>query len=202
MSLANLLDSCRVYSFALNDMVKRKDSLLQTADSISIASWLEQINSLYSLEQLNLIKRACHILQELTEKEPPETANKLRSSLQIADTLAELNLDHEVLIAAILYEPLIQTKISLEQIKTEFNPTIGKLLEGVLQLNNIRDLQNKTDKNRALNQVDKLRKMLVAMVDDVRVVLIKLAERLSTLRLASQFEDAKRRAIAQEVPVP
>ena len=94
---------------------------------------------------------------------------------------------------------MIQTKISFEQIKTEFNPTIGKLLEGVLQLNNIRDLQNKTDKNRALNQVDKLRKMLVAMVDDVRVVLIKLAERLSILRLASQFEDAKRRAIAQEV---
>ncbi len=180
-------------------MVKRKDSLLQTADSISINHWLEQINTRYALEQLNKIKLACEILQELSDVVPSEMADQLKSSLQIADTLAELNLDHEVLIAAILYEPLIQTKISLERIKTEFGITVSKLLADVLQLNNIRELQNKTDKNRAVDQVDKLRKMLVAMVDDVRVVLIKLAERLRTLRLASRFEEIQRQAIAQEV---
>ena len=180
-------------------MVKRKDSLLQTADSISINHWLEQMSSRYASEQLDKIKLACEILQELSEVVPSEMAGQLKSSLHIADTLAELNLDHEVLIAAILYEPLIQTKISLERIKTEFGITVTKLLADVLQLNNIRELQHKTDKNRAVDQVDKLRKMLVAMVDDVRVVLIKLAERLRTLRLASQFEDIQRQAIAQEV---
>lgn len=180
-------------------MVKRKDSLLQTADSISIDHWLKQISSQYASQQLNLIERACAILQELSGIVPSETADQLKSGLQIADTLAELKLDHEVLIAAILYEPLIQSTISLEQIKTEFGLTVSKLLAGVLQLNNIRELQNKTDKNRAVAQIDKLRKMLVAMVDDVRVVLIKLAERLRTLRLASHFEEIRRRTIAQEV---
>jgi GTP pyrophosphokinase len=180
-------------------MVKHKDFILQEANIASINNWLEKINDSYAAEELQLIQQACRLLQDTAEHAPSEIASKLISSLWITDTLTQLNLDYQALIAALLYEPLVQNQLSLQQIKNDFGDTISKLLAGVLQLNNIRNLQSKADKNRDSEHVDKLRKMLVAMVDDVRVVLIKLAERIRTLHLAIHFEEAKRRTIAQEV---
>lgn len=181
-------------------MVKRKDSFLQTeAAPFSVDSWLAKISYTYSEDQVNLVQKACTILQDLVDKASPEAAGILSSSLEIATILVELNLDYEALVAAILYESLVQEKISLEQIKNLFGPIVSSLLEGVLQLNNIRNLQNQKDKNRSHDQVDKLRKMLIAMVDDVRVVLIKLAERLRILRIANSFTEEKRLTVAQEV---
>lgn len=181
-------------------MVKRKDSsLLAAKDSFAIEDWLAQIHHLYSSEQAQCIQRACIIAMATLADQSDESAHKLISSLEIADTLTELNLDYEAIIAAILYDLLIQEKITVDTINREFDPVIGRLLQGVLRMNTLRELQNKTGNNRNQEQIDNLRKMLVAMVDDVRVVLIKLAERLRTLRIANQFEETKRQQIAKEV---
>jgi len=176
-------------------MVKPKEAYLALAeDNCSLEQWLSSLTEAYPPEHLAFINKAVKFLPT------PEMEQSGKSSgLAIAVILAELNLDYEALTAAILYLPLLAERISIEQIKTEFNPNVGKLLQGVCQLNNIRDLQTKTVKNRPQEQADKLRKMLVAMVDDVRVVLIKLAERLNALREANQISEEERQAIAQEV---
>lgn len=181
-------------------MVKRKESVLYTnTPDFSIAAWLEKLVGLYTVEQTHLINLAYERLQSASAKVTDESAIYLLSSLDIADILVELNLDYQTITAAILYEPLIQSKISLREIEQDFPPAISNLLKGVLHLNTIRDLQNKTTKNHSQNQSDNLRKMLVAMVDDVRVVLIKLAERLRTLQIACQFEETICQNIAREV---
>jgi GTP pyrophosphokinase len=154
-----------------------------------IDTWLQAFVQQYSSEQLQLIKQACeHLLHVL----PAEASH----SLAIASILAELKLDHETVCAAILYEPLSKTKTSQDNIEQQFNSSIRQLLAGVLRLDTLRDLQKRIDTK---SQNDNLRKMLVAMVDDARVVLIKLAERLQTMRKAMDYEPAQRRLIAEEV---
>lgn len=89
-------------------------------------------------------------------------------------------MDAESLITAMLY-PLVNHKMtSLMQIKEDFGSNISKLVKGVVEMDNIRQLNASHSANSL--QVDNVRRMLLAMVDDFRCVIIKLAERISYLR--------------------
>jgi len=119
-------------------------------------------------------------------------------SLEMVEILSELNLDKESLCAAFLV-PLIEYQhIPLEEISETFGQNIFLLCRGVGQMQAIKALQQSQTSQVAANQVDNIRKMLLAMVDDVRAVVIKLAERLCYLRIVKNSDEETKVVAAKE----
>ncbi|MCK3657855.1 (p)ppGpp synthetase [Pasteurellaceae bacterium Pebbles2] len=121
----------------------------------------------------------------------------LRDGVEMVEILHSLNMDGDTLLAAMLF-PIVNAKIvTVEQVKEDFGIKISKLVKGVLEMNNIRQL-NLTQSDNNL-QIDNVRRMLLAMVDDFRCVIIKLAERITFLRDPDKrYSKAEKTTAAQE----
>ncbi len=112
--------------------------------------------------------------------------------VEVADILASLNMDSVTIAAALLHDVLEDTPVTYEQLKTEFSEEIANLVEGVTQISK-RKFQ---DAN--LHQAESTRKMLVAMAKDVRVILIKLADRTHNMRTLEFLSPERQQKIARE----
>ncbi|GGB15031.1 bifunctional GTP diphosphokinase/guanosine-3',5'-bis pyrophosphate 3'-pyrophosphohydrolase [Agarivorans gilvus] len=112
--------------------------------------------------------------------------------LAVARILGELRLDHQTLIAAVLHDTIEDTPVTYEQLQQQFGTEIADLVEGVSKLDKIKF----RDKKEA--QVENFRKMMMAMVQDIRVILIKLADRTHNMRTLGSLRPDKRRRIARE----
>ena len=142
----------------------------------------------------------CHDGQRRKSGEP-YIAHPLETALYLAD----LNLDDQTIIAALLHDVVEDCGVSLDEINRRFGPEVTKLVDGVTKLtrmdirlhepaDGIPDITDDPDNLYAEN----LRKMLVSMAEDIRVVLIKLADRLHNMRTLDALPVEKRRRIAQE----
>jgi GTP diphosphokinase / guanosine-3',5'-bis(diphosphate) 3'-diphosphatase len=112
--------------------------------------------------------------------------------LAVASILEELHLDAHTLAAALLHDVVEDTDISSTEISERFGPTVAELVDGVSKLDKI-ESQTPTDA-----QAENFRKMLLAMARDVRVILIKLADRLHNMRTLEVMRPIKQRRIARE----
>ena len=120
-------------------------------------------------------------------------------SLEMVEILSELNLDTDSLCAAFLV-PLCEYKlITLEDIKEQHGKAIYLLCKGVVQMEAIKTLQQSQTSQIGNNQIDNIRRMLLAMVDDVRAVVIKLAERLCYLRIVKNADEETRVIAAKDI---
>ncbi len=121
----------------------------------------------------------------------------LEHPLNAAMILAELHLDAETLAAALLHDVPEDCGIPLEEIGANFGLPVVKLVDGVTKLNKLAN-RARAGETKSKVQAENLRKMLVATAEDLRVVLIKLADRLHNMRTLGALPAEKRRAIAQE----
>jgi len=112
--------------------------------------------------------------------------------LAVARILAELHLDHESIIAAILHDVIEDTETAKEQLAELFGEEIAELVDGVSKLTHIEF------ETKAQAQAENFRKMMLAMVQDIRVILIKLADRLHNMRTLGVMRPDKKRRIAKE----
>src|SRR5580704_13063969 len=112
--------------------------------------------------------------------------------LEVAAVLADLELDAETLAAALLHDTVEDTALTAEEVKKEFGPEVARLVEGVTKLGRI---SLRSDQQQ---QAENIRKMMVAMAEDLRVVLIKLADRLHNMRTLDPLPEVKRRKISRE----
>lgn len=112
--------------------------------------------------------------------------------LAVARILAEWRLDAQTLIAALLHDVMEDTEVSKEQIAHLYGQPVADLVDGVSKLDKI-EFQTKEDA-----QAENFRKMLLAMASDVRVILIKLADRLHNMRTLDAMQPAKRKRISRE----
>jgi GTP pyrophosphokinase len=112
--------------------------------------------------------------------------------LEVANILADLNLDPICVATGLLHDIVEDTETSAEEIEEYFGPEIAHLVDGLTKISKLDHAS--TEERQALN----MRKMLLAMVDDVRVVLVKLADRLHNMRTLEYLPGEKRRRIAQE----
>lgn len=110
----------------------------------------------------------------------------------VAEILADLHMDEATLIAAILHDVIEDTAVAREEIVQHFGEEVARLVDGVSKLTQIRF------KSKAEAQAANFRKMMMAMVEDVRVILIKLADRLHNMRTLGVMRPDKRRRIARE----
>jgi GTP diphosphokinase / guanosine-3',5'-bis(diphosphate) 3'-diphosphatase len=112
--------------------------------------------------------------------------------IYVARILADLGLDAQTLCAALLHDTVEDTDLTLEEVQAEFGPGVARLVEGVTKLTRI---EFRSDQQL---QAENIRRMLLAMADDIRVVLIKLADRLHNMRTLDALPEARRRRIARE----
>jgi GTP diphosphokinase / guanosine-3',5'-bis(diphosphate) 3'-diphosphatase len=116
----------------------------------------------------------------------------LSHPLEVAHLLADMKLDVTSLCAALLHDVVEDTKIPLEQLSEHFGPDVARLVEGVTKISRL-DLLAPEDR-----QAENVRKMLLAMVNDVRVVMVKLADRLHNMRTLEFLEPERQQRIARE----
>src|SRR5262245_16362732 len=112
--------------------------------------------------------------------------------LEVANILAELKLDPVCVATGLLHDIVEDTSTSVKEIEDYFGPEIAHLVDGLTKIAKLD--HSSYEERQALN----VRKMLLAMVDDVRVVLVKLADRLHNMRTLEYLQPDKRRRIAQE----
>ena len=112
--------------------------------------------------------------------------------MEVAAILADLELDAATIAAALLHDTVEDTALTAEEVETEFGPEVARLVEGVTKLGRI---SLRSDQQQ---QAENIRKMMVAMAEDLRVVLIKLADRLHNMRTLEPLADVKRRKISRE----
>ncbi|MFM9882949.1 MAG: HD domain-containing protein, partial [Burkholderiales bacterium] len=112
--------------------------------------------------------------------------------IAVAEILSQWQLDAQTLIAALLHDVVEDTHVSKEEITVKFGKSVADLVDGVSKLDRL-EFQTQQDA-----QAENFRKMLLAMARDVRVILIKLADRLHNMRTLEAVPTAKRRRIARE----
>ncbi len=112
--------------------------------------------------------------------------------LAVARILAEMHMDHQSILAALLHDVIEDTPTAKEQLAKEFGAEVAELVDGVSKLTHIHF------ETHAEAQAENFRKMLLAMVRDIRVILVKLADRLHNMRTLGAMPLDKRRRIARE----
>lgn len=112
--------------------------------------------------------------------------------IAVARILAEMEMDRSTIAAAILHDVVEDTVVTSEEVATRYGPEIAQLVDGVTKLTQI-PYQSKEDA-----QVENLRKMFLAMAKDIRVIIIKLADRLHNMRTLGNLPPAKQERIARE----
>lgn len=190
-------------------MVQVRESHPVTADgSINLEAWLDRLQAELNIPDIDVIRDACYLAQQAALK-PGNAARDADfendcffAGLETAEILADLKLDQESLTSAILYRSVREGKLALGQVEEEFGATVAKLIKGVQQMAAISAVQQPTNRavlGDAQRQIDNVRKMLVALVDDVRVALIKLAERTWAIRAVKNAPEARKQKVAREV---
>ena len=187
-------------------MVKvREDQPLTESGKVDIQQWLARLQEDVRLRDPERLLQACELAEQL-EREAPQThrvwlspGSSFRMGLEMADILAELKLDQATLEAAVLYRAVREGLLSIDAVTKRFGEEVAKLIDGVLQMAAISYPLAPNHGMSQHNQQENLRKMLVNMVGDVRVALIKIAERTCALRQVKDAPREKCLQVAREV---
>ncbi|AVO51319.1 GTP diphosphokinase [Ectopseudomonas mendocina] len=175
--------------------------------SINLEAWLDHVASVDPALDRQALKEACEFARDVEQQANSiqhhwsEGASSFRAGLDIAEILADLKLDQDSLVAAVIYRGVREGQVTLAAVHQRFGSVVAKLIEGVLRMAAISASINPRESVvvGSQTQVENLRKMLVAMVDDVRVALIKLAERTCAIRAVKEADEDKRQRVAREV---
>ncbi|MBM3187492.1 MAG: bifunctional (p)ppGpp synthetase/guanosine-3',5'-bis(diphosphate) 3'-pyrophosphohydrolase [Chloroflexi bacterium] len=118
--------------------------------------------------------------------------------IETAIILTDLHMDLPTILAAILHDVLEDTGITYEELAQAFDETVAKLVEGVTKLRQVKRKSKLEEVDLDETEAENLRKMFLAMVDDIRVIIIKLADRLHNMRTLQYLPPEKQRRIARE----
>ena len=152
-----------------------------------------QLSTYLSKDQVNAVRRSYYYAQQAHD-------GQLRSSgehyvthpLAVATILANMHMDHQSLMAAMLHDVIEDTGIPKEAIVAQFGESVAELVDGVTKLTQMKF------GTKAEAQAENFRKMAMAMARDIRVILVKLADRLHNMRTLGALNPEKRRRIAKE----
>jgi GTP pyrophosphokinase/guanosine-3',5'-bis(diphosphate) 3'-pyrophosphohydrolase len=153
----------------------------------------EYVSTYLSKVQVDLLKEAYLVAREAHDGQMRSSGEPyITHPVAVAHNLAKMHLDHETLMAALLHDVIEDTPVTKEDLAEKFGDTVAELVEGVSKLDKLKF------NNKAEMQAENFRKMLLAMVQDIRVILIKLADRTHNMRTLGALRPDKRRRIARE----
>ncbi|TAM12797.1 MAG: bifunctional (p)ppGpp synthetase/guanosine-3',5'-bis(diphosphate) 3'-pyrophosphohydrolase [Nevskiaceae bacterium] len=177
-------------------LVQRIGTAIHTqrvAREYGIEALIKVLTEYLPTEQIAEVRRAyefgarMHAGQNRTSGEP-----YIYHPLAVARVLAEMRLDGQTIEAAILHDVIEDTAVDKAQIAAQFGASVADLVEGVSKFHRVEGM------TRAERQAESVRKLLLAMAQDLRVILIKLADRLHNMRTLDAVEPSKRRRVARE----
>jgi GTP pyrophosphokinase len=170
----------------------------------NIQSLLDTVSKTFAPAEVEIIRKACELAGPFYAGQVELTGTPLmHHALGTADILVGMNMDHETIAATILHAVPEYLADWRERIALDFGANVTALVESIsrmeqIQLFSAMPNHGKKNKEAAAQQIESLRKMLLAMVEDIRVVLIKLAERTQTLRHLSGASAEQQKLIAQQ----
>ncbi len=159
-----------------------------------IEELLDRAGHYLKKEDLEQVEKAYLFAAEAHKGQTRKSGEEyIHHPVAVAGILAELQMDATTLISAILHDVVEDTGATLETIEAEFGETVAQIVDGLTKLK-----QRMKYKSTAEHQAENHRKMFVAMAQDIRVILIKLADRLHNMRTLKYLPEAKRRRISKE----
>lgn len=168
---------------------------------------LEKLKLYLNKKDLEFVKKAIAVARKAHEGQKRKSGEPfVNHPLSVAMQLSDLNVDADTIAAAILHDTIEDTELTSAKIRKEFNPTVANLVESVTKLSSIRIKKSwfpyykikKEEIPEFERQVETLRKMLLAISKDSRVVIIKLADKIHNLKTLGYLEKEKRERIAEE----
>ena len=161
---------------------------LDTIDSLA-----DDLSSYLGKDQINNVRRAYYYAEQAHEGQFRHTGDAyVTHPLAVASILSEMHMDHQSLMAAMLHDVIEDTGVTKTAIKSQFGNTVADLVDGVSKLNKI------TFSSHAEAQAENFQKMAMAMAKDLRVILVKIADRLHNMRTLEVLTSDKRRRIGRE----
>ncbi|MCB1768285.1 MAG: GTP diphosphokinase [Candidatus Competibacteraceae bacterium] len=160
-------------------MVASRQTALAGAD---FDTWLNTLNVQWTPAQIEIVRHAYGLGGE------PELA--------VADLLTDLGMDHETAAAALLHQAVVDGRLTLADLREQLGEAIAHLVDGVIKLDAIGELHQSSQ--HVGRQLESLRKMLLAMAQDLRVVLIRLATQLHNLRQLGRLALEEQQRVARE----
>ena len=157
-----------------------------------IEKFVEKLTN-YSEEDRKRIESAAQWAEELHSGQKRASGSPyFIHPLQVAEIIVDLNLDADAVIGALLHDILEDTDVSRTEMQQLFGKEIENLVNGVTKISIVRA------KTKSIQEAETIRKMLFAMVKDIRVILIKLADKLHNMRTLQYLPPEKRKVIARE----
>ncbi|MEA3401547.1 MAG: bifunctional (p)ppGpp synthetase/guanosine-3',5'-bis(diphosphate) 3'-pyrophosphohydrolase [Armatimonadota bacterium] len=155
---------------------------------------LSRVEGYWSEEDMARLESACRFAREAHADSPPRKTGHpfITHPLAVAEILSEIEADPTTVIAGLLHDTVEDTHTDLEEIEAQFGETISKLVDGVTKLTRL-DFHTRQEQ-----QAENLRKMFLAMAQDIRVILIKFADRLHNMRTLFALPQEKQRGTATE----
>ena len=166
---------------------------MQVAELDTIDSLADGLCGYLGKDQVNNVRRAYYYAEQAHEGQCRRSGDAyVTHPLAVASILSEMHMDHQSLMAAMLHDVIEDTGITKTAIKSQFGNTVADLVDGVSKLNKI------TFSSRAEARAENFQKMAMAMAKDLRVILVKIADRLHNMRTLEVLTPEKRRRIAKE----
>ena len=143
--------------------------------------------------QVDAIRKAYHFAEQAHKEQKRRSGDPyITHPLAVSHVLAMMHMDHECIMAGLLHDVIEDTEVSREALAAEFSEEVALLVDGVSKL------AKATFETKRHAQAESLRKMLLAMSQDIRVIIVKLADRLHNMRTLGHLGPEKRRRIAEE----
>ncbi|MDN3235245.1 MULTISPECIES: bifunctional GTP diphosphokinase/guanosine-3',5'-bis pyrophosphate 3'-pyrophosphohydrolase [Pseudomonas] len=159
----------------------------------AIDTFSERLASYLGPDQVNLVRRAYYYAEQAHDGQRRRSGEPyVTHPLAVANILADMHMDHQSLMAAMLHDVIEDTGIAKEALMAQFGETVAELVDGVSKLT---QMQFET---KAEAQAENFQKMAMAMARDIRVILVKLADRLHNMRTLDAMPPDKSRRIAKE----
>ena len=158
-----------------------------------IDAFADRLSSYLGPDQVNLVRRAYYYAEQAHDGQRRRSGEPyVTHPLAVSNILADMHMDHQSLMAAMLHDVIEDTGIAKEALTAQFGETVSELVDGVSKLTQM------NFETKAEAQAENFQKMAMAMARDIRVILVKLADRLHNMRTLEVLSGEKRRRIAKE----
>ena len=159
----------------------------------TIEGLAETLSSYLEPDQVNLVRRAYHYAEQAHDGQIRRSGEAyVTHPLAVAEILQKMHMDHQSLMAAMLHDVIEDTGLTRDALAAQFGDTVANLVDGVSKLNKL------NFSSQAEVQAENFQKMALAMAKDIRVILVKLADRLHNMRTLKVLAPEKQRRIARE----